>query len=115
MGSLCAVFLGSDGQAPVDRLLQGIEGGDAVTEFRPIQDPRWTRWPDAVSEDVEKGQGIAGVHDADVQALPIKAAQRAAAGRPPDGSFAVEEKKPSLPGCSSPFRPLSRSGSRRTP
>ena len=76
-GSLCAVFSRADGQAPVDRLLQGIEGGDAVTEFRPIQDPRWTRWPDAVSEDVEKGQGIAGVYDADVQTLPITVAQRA--------------------------------------
>ena len=76
-GNLCAVFSGADGQTPVDRLLQGIEGGDAVAELVASQNPRRARRPDAVSEDVEKGQGIAGVHDADVQALPIKAAQRA--------------------------------------
>ena len=71
------MFSRADGQAPVDRLLQGIEGGDAVAELVASQNPRRARRPDAVSEDVEKGQGIAGVHDADVQALPIKAAQRA--------------------------------------
>ena len=61
--SLCAVFSGADGQTPVDRLLQGVEGGNAVAELVASQNPRRARRPDAVSEDVEKGQRIAGVHD----------------------------------------------------
>lgn len=68
------MFSCADGQAPVDRLLQGIEGGDAVAELVASQNPRRARRPDAVSEDVEKGQGIARVYDADVQTLPIMVA-----------------------------------------